>query len=386
MNRLWYLVGALSLVVLAACAPQVSPAPTPTAAAPAPTAAPSAPIASGASPADAAWLQVEQAARKEGRLVIYDATYFAGDKGRAIARAFKDRYGVSVEVLVMGGSSATIERLRTEKRAGQAVADLVNTGSVSGPNLISLGFIKKGVDKELPVLRDKSAFNLDPVYSPDGEEFTIDYLLLTAAVNKNLVKPGEIQSFKDLLDPKWKGKMVMRDPRLGSGPAMLFVVTMRLMNILDDEYFTALGKQNPTLSGAGEQEVVQMVARGEFPVAYNSPVSSSYIPLIKEGAPLRILNPKEGTVGMPGVSQMTNDAPHPNAAKLFLNWILSAEGQTVFHKAQGTQPIRKDVPDFTPSNVEMEPVKKLLPTKWEVGIKTTEEVRAGAMERFFGKR
>lgn len=389
MSKHWISVLVIVSALLAfvmACAPRVTPAPPAPAAAPAPTVAVSAPVSQPASPADAAWQQVEQAARKEGRVVAYDPTYFAGDIGRVVTKAFKDRYGVSAEFLITGGSSASIEKVRAEKRVGQSVADLMITGSVSGPNLISMGFIRKGVDKELPVLKDKSAFGLAPVYSPDGEEFIFEYSLLTAGVNKNLVKAGEIQSYRDLLDPKWKGKIVTRDPRLGSGPAMLTIVTMRLLNILDDDYFMALGRQAPVLSGAGDMEVVNMVARGEIPIAFNNPVSAVYIPLAREGAPLRILNLKEGTVVMPSVIQITNDAPHPNAAKLFINWLLSTEGQTVFHKARGSQPVRKDVSDFTPSNIDMEPVKKLLPTSWDVAIKTTEEVRSGAMEKFFGKR
>ena len=389
MSKHWISVMVIVSALLAfvvACTPKVAPAPPAPTAAPAPTVAPSAPVSLPASLADAAWQQVEQAARREGRVVAYDPTYFAGDIGRAVAKAFKDRYDVSLEVLLTGGSSVSIQRLQVEKKMGQSVADLVITGSVSGPNLISLGLIRKGVDKELPVVRDRSVFSLDPVYSPEGEEFTFEYSLLTAAVNKNLVKAGEIQSYRDLLDPKWKGKIVTRDPRLGSGPAMLTIVTMRLLNILDDDYFMALGRQAPVLSGAGDLEVAQMVARGEIPIAFNNPVSAVYIPLAREGAPLRILNLKEGTVVMPSVIQIANDAPHPNAARLFINWILSAEGQTVFHKARGSQPVRKDVPDFTPSNIDMEPVKKLLPTSWEVAIKTTEEVKAGTMEKFFGKR
>lgn len=384
-NLTWTCLSIVLFLLIMGCAPQSVAPPAP--AAP-PTVAPSVPSSGGATaatPADAAWGKIEQAARKEGRLVVYDASYFAGDIGRAVTKAFKDKYGISVEFLVTGGSSASIERLRAEKRAGQAVASLVATGSVSGPNLVTLGFLQD-MSKELPVLKDRQVFTLEPIYSPGGELITFTYTPFAAGVNTNAVKEGEVQSFYDLLNPRWKGKIIMRDPRLGSGAEMLTITTMRHEKILDDDYFYRLAKQEPVMWGGSSLEGGRKVALGEPPVGFYTSVTTIYAPIIKEGGPLRVVHMKEGSIGMPATVELVKDAPHPNAAKVFANWLLSPEGQRLYHETQATASIRKDLPDFTLAVLRKDPVKKLIPTSWEVALKTNDEVREGVMEKFFGKR
>ena len=384
-KRLFLFVLVVGLL-LAACAPTVSPAPQP--AAPQPAAAPTARPAAvpQVAPDDAAWQEVVKAAQKEGRLIIYDYGLFGGDWGRAVTAAFKNRYGISVDLLITGGSSVTLEKLRVEKKMGITVADMATAGSVSARAMIELGVMKKDVHRDLPALKDKSVFIMDPVYSPGGEAISINYTRLGQGFNTNLVKPGEIQSQYDLLDPKWRGKIAMRDPRLGSGGEPLSVTTFLQTKTLDENFFLRLAEQKPALLGVGYFEVAQMVARGEYAVYWAAGIDNYLSPLIKEGAPISVTPMKEGTIAQSSTLMILEASSHPNAAKLFVNWILTADGQRVLHEVRGAPPFRKDLPDFSPALIASLKFDKIIPFTWELADQVNTDVRGGLMEKLFGKR
>lgn len=377
----------VSLAVLAACTPQAAPAPI-SAPAPVPTAAPVAPAApQPTSPGDAEMQQLIKAAQQEGKLVMYDATFFVGDIRVVVAKAFQERYGIPMEILVSGGSSATIEKLQVEQRMGVNVADLFIAGSISGPRMISLGLTKE-IASQLPVLKkDKAQFILDPTFSPGGEAITFAYILIGVAANNKLVQPGEIKSYKDLMNPKFKGKIIMRDPRLGSGGSPLTLGTFRHLKVLNDEFLGNLAKQQQVaMWGGGEAEVAQMLARGEYLVDMAAGLGLLYGPLIRDGAPLMPVYMEEGTAVMPSLIMASKGAPHPNAARLFINWLLSSEGQSVYHKVDASTPIRKDVADFMPEGMRKEPVKKLLPMNWEISQALLKMIAGKDFEKVFGAR
>lgn len=379
---------AMLLAVLAAmmvaCTPAAGPAPT---AAPVP-ATPQAtqPAAPVASPQDAEWQQVIKAAQQEGKLVMYDATFFVGDRRIAVPKAFKEKYGIPMEILVTGGSSATVERLQVEQKMGVSVADLFVAGSLSGPRMISMGLTRPGA-VQVPAIKDRSAFIMDPVYSPGGEAIIFGYIAIGVAANSKLVQMGEIKSYKDLMKPKYKGKIVMRDPRLGSGGSPLTLGTFRHLKTLDDDFLRTLVKeQGVYMWGGGEQETAQMVARGEYMIDMGAGLDLIYSPLVREGAPVMPVFMEEGTMGMPNLILVSKGASHPNAARLFINWLMSAEGQTVYHQAGATTPMRKDVPNFLPAGMRLEPIKKLLPTNWEISQALNKMIADKDFEKVFGQR
>lgn len=371
------------LVLMVACAPQPVLAPT----APPPTvAAPTPAVAPPPKPEDTQWQQVVKAAQQEGKLIMYDAAFFVGDTRIAIPKAFKERTGISAEVLVTGGSSATIQRLQVEQRTGLSVADVFASGGLSGPRMISLGFTQE-VAGGLPALKEKGVFITDPVFSPGGEAIIFGTTLLGVMANSKLVQPGEIKSYKDLMNPKYKGKIVIRDPRLGSGGSAFTLGTFRHLKILDDDFLRNLVKQQEVVMwGGGESEAAQMVARGEYTVNMGAAIDVLYAALIREGAPVMPVYMQEGTVGDIGVIQMSNKAPHPNSARLFIDWLLTAEGQSVYHKARATSPMRKDVPNFMPPALTKEPMPKFIPITWELSQALNKMIADNDFENVFGKR
>lgn len=361
-------IGVALVLLLVGCTAKSSPPPS----------AQQAPSAQGD-----AWQKVVAAAKKEAKVSIYDPAYFGGALGQLVAKTFGEKYGITLDIQGLPPQTIT-EKLQTEKRIGQFVADLALSGSVSSVRLVKLD-LAQDVSGDLPVLRDRTVFTLPPVWGESGDLLVFQWSASSLVVNTQLVKPGEIQSYWDLLQPKWKGKIIIVDPRTGGGMPITTVTNMRMDKILSDDYFYQLGKHEPSLWAGSNLEPNKMVARGEFAVNWEA-TPQIYLPVLKEGAPIRILNMKEGSIAIPSTLIPIRNAPHPNALRLFLDWFLSAEGQRIYHEAAGSTSLRKDVPDFMYAKAIEDPIKKLLPTTYTHAVKTIEEVNEGVMEKFFGKR
>lgn len=378
MKKHWYGLAVLlvALVVAVGCAPAAAPAPAPAPAAPAaPAPAPK------AAPEDAAWAQVVEAAKKEGSLTIYASSTFGGPVSRALAEGFQEKYGIQVGILV-GSGRGNQERIVLEQTMKKPVADIMQAGLTSLVQVMEKGFTRS-VWQELPALRDKSVFSVDPAYSPDGSVLSFVTSAFGPVINTKQVKPDELKSYYDFLNPKWTGKIVIEDPRGGGGTGFAWWGMMKYANILDDDYFRKLGKQMHFFGGASIP-MYQMVARGEYAFAASSS-DSSVAPLIAEGAPLRMVEMEEGTyVQTLNIGALTH-ASHPNAAKLFINWLFTQEGQTVYAKSASTAPLRKDVTDFTIPGVLGRP-KKILYREWKSNEAYLQYHKEKLHEKVFGAK
>ncbi|MBF8265719.1 MAG: Ferric transporter ATP-binding subunit [Dehalococcoidia bacterium] len=381
-NKRFHLIWpVVLLVLLVSCTPKATPVPTPAAT----TAPPFAPVSvptSNISPLtsqNAAWAKVIEAAKKEGRLVIYGDTVFA-NAGREMTAAFNAQYGIPVDVLVLAGRQ-TLEKIKVEQAIRQPVVDVAQTGVTTGTEIVLSGLAESPVSV-LPELRDRSVFYLDPVYGPQEQIIGIGVTCLGILINTNLVKPGEIKSWYDVLDPKWKGKMIMADPR-GTGTGLNIFSTLTYHKVLDYDYFRKLAEQKPALWGGSSREMELMVGRGEYPVLFG--IGSSVEPLIMEGAPLKLVDPVEGSTAQFEQLTMIKGAPHPNAAKLFINWLLSKEGQTVYNKTVSRLPLRKDLPDYTAEKLKRT-YSKLWNRTWEAAEQSNKDLKSGIVEQIFGKK
>jgi ABC-type Fe3+ transport system substrate-binding protein len=168
----------------------------------------------------------------------------------------------------------------------------------------------------------------------------------TIFYNSKLVTAKEFTSHKDLLNPKWRGKLVVDDPRRG-GPGVATFTFFYLHPELGPDFIRALGKQQMTILRDYAQEV-DAVGQGRYPVLIGG-ADFVAINRAKQGAPIAIVEPqklKEGTDVSPanGNVALFNRAPNPNAAKIYINWLLSKEGQTSFARANGYVSARLDVP------------------------------------------
>jgi len=169
-----------------------------------------------------------------------------------------------------------------------------------------------------------------------------------------LVKPEEIKSYKDLLNPRYKGKMVIDDPR-NAGPGQATFTFFYLHPELGPDFIKALARQELAVFRDYRQEL-DGIAKGKFLILIGT---SDIIAeeRMKQGLPIAILDPRqlaEKSDVSPGSGAVgaLNRPRHPNAARAYLNWLLSKEGQALFSRTLGYISARLDVPtDHSPWRV-----------------------------------
>ena len=359
------LVAVLGLVV--SCASKTA-GPTPSA----PTAVPatSTPVPSTSAthrPEEADWQRVVAAANKEDRLVFYSES-MVGDIGLAVSKGFRQRTGLNVEIIT-GAGATHIERIKSERRAGIQVASVFQGAIVDGNTAKDDGLTVAIAD--LPELRDREVFRLSPLIDEGGHILSNSFSFQTTWVNTKLVKPEEEpKSFRDLLQPKWKGNIGVT---LGAAPTVrAYYWFVRKEKILGDDYFRELGKMavfSPTSRMDGDK-----LAKGDVAISF---VTGHTIlaPFLEAKLPVKPLELEEGVFAFRGQAMaLLQGAPQSNAGRVFINWLFSQEGQTVVHRAGGTQSLRKDVPSFIPSIAQLSLKKALVETS-EDSIKMTRLLR-----------
>jgi iron(III) transport system substrate-binding protein len=353
-SRRLAIVLSVLAVGLAACNPPLAATPTaapppttaPTAA-PKPTAAPTvvqattAPAAAAPTsaptvavkPADPLQPMIDkyyEAAKKEGKLVLYgvgNATLY-----NPVRDAFQKRFpGIELVGVDQRGRESR-EKVLAEQQSKNYVADVVISGTDTQNELVQNGVIEKYEAAELSSV-------IPELVPPDRQNSPRTVSIFTMAVNTNMVPPDqEPKSWKDLLDPKWKGKLAMDDPR-GSGPGGTILSGVEVLYGID-EVDSKLADQNiffATQAGP----ILEALNRGEYAL-FMSSNHTDVIAQRKAGAPIKQIKPPDG-VGVTPINQgLLKNAPHPNAAKLWIEWSLSEEGQLVL-ATQGYAPVRKGV-------------------------------------------
>ena len=254
-------VSVMVALVLVGCTPKggLSVTSTPPFAA---TKTPGLVVTPNISPEESAWNEVVAAAKKEGVVTAYSYSW-RGDSGVAISRAFQSKFGIKVEIITGRGSEFT-ERLKTEQRIGGMIGDLYEGASTHAVNLKKGGLTAN--IKGLPALKELNGFAVSPFVSdPEGHIVAYNLYFYTPYINTDLVKSGEEPKiWKDLLDPKWKGKMLFASPSVSMGAYMQFW-PLKAEGVIDMEYLKALGKQD-ILWTTGMMENMAMLGRGEKPL------------------------------------------------------------------------------------------------------------------------
>ena len=332
------------------------------------------------------WDKLVADAKKEGKVVIIAPS--DPQVREAIPAAFKAKYGITVEYLG-GRSSDMAARLRTERQSGIYTIDVALSGTLT---MASIFYGEKMLDPLRPALIDPqvidgSKWKSGKLWFIDPEDQYILRIFNTRTpmlyLNTNYVKPEEIQSAQDLLNPKFQGKIVTSDPTLpgiGSSDSARFYIQY------GEDFVKKLYIDQKTVLSRDRRQIGDGLARGAWPIAMGAE-DEEMVKLQKEGFPIHrvyslkgmsdIVSPSEGHVGL------FNNAPHPNAAKLFVNWIASREGLDIYSRNRGCSPTRNDINEASfldPEMIAKSGVDYFDSYNWEFVLNTKEKIRLRVKE------
>lgn len=377
-------------LALAACAPAAALSPTSAPRKPAATAVPKAEApAAAAKPAAspkadtkaAEWEQTVAAAKREGKLAIYGPS--GDDAGNALTQGFREKYP-EIELDYSGlGGGPVVTKILTERAAGLYLPDIYIAGA---PGAIASLIPGEALEPMQPFLVGPSVEpskwmggKLD--FSDLGGKYNLNFVGSAQppiVYNPDLVSVSDLKSHVDLLDAKWKGKVAMHDPRTqgpGNGLARFFYVHPDL----GKDFIQRLASTEVVFT-RDERQHLDWAARGQHPIALG-PSQTTAAELRGRGVKLEYVDPaslKEGGYISSGSGSLSvlNKAPHPNAAKVYLNWLLSKEGQTAWTTKTLTVSRRLDTPrDHLPAySVPKEGVRYLEASK-EEHLKLVDEIQ-----------
>ncbi len=295
------------------------------------------------------WQTILGEAKKEGKVVIMGPP--GANSREALTRGFKKAHGIQVEYEGAFGSRHAA-KLHAERGGRKYRVDL----HVGGPTTPIIDFLPAGF--------------IDPIHGylvgPESSDFSqwmggqaafIDeaekyVLVFTTKVNQPLAynprktSLKEIRSWRDFLDPSWKGKIVMADPRI-SGPGAGVVASWYSAENLGEEFIRQMLIQQQITFSRRSRQILEWIVQGRFPVAI-APSDLRATAMQRKGLPIKLRGSntlKEGgwLTSAFGNVMVINKPPHPNAVKVYLNWLLSREGQTAWVKGTRYVSRRLDV-------------------------------------------
>jgi iron(III) transport system substrate-binding protein len=295
---------------------------------------------------DAEWKKVIEAAKKEGKVVVYNGAVGTPALPK-VGAAFEARHGVRFELLEARASELR-ERIRTEQTAGKVRGDVLHDGSTTTALQLA-----EGMFQPHGALPNGSR----PVAPFAVDEFRIPIYVITYGilVNTDLVKPGEEpKTWHDLLDPRWKGKLLADDMRALGGGGLFFLVAAQKFG---KEYHEKLAQQQPH-QNRDLRGNYPRVGRGEYPIYFPFPLAST---LDLKGLPVKTIVPSEGSPYVRFDGTILKNAPRPNAARLFLDFLLSDTAQALY-AGEGFTPVVGGLEGRMPPEVRALGAVKLLGT------------------------
>ncbi len=299
------------------------------------------------------WKQVLAAAKREGKVVVAGVT---GVSARSVLKdAFQSKYPeIEVDYTGLPGRSIT-PRIMMERRVGRKLWDIYMGGGSSSMALKNEGALQNlRPALILPEVKGDKYWNGGVDFSFIDKEkkylFAFSgYLQPQAFVNRSSIPSSQLSSTRQLIDPKFKGKIVINDPRRG-GPGVTRVTALRL--IYGQEFTKKLLTEQDAVFNRNYRQTAEWVVRGRYPIVVGSSrmhvqefwsqgLAKDVVTLPSEA---EIMGSGTGHVGL------IEGAPHPNAARVYLNWILSKNAQELYAKATATNSRRTDVEPVHPES------------------------------------
>lgn len=296
-----------------------------------------------AQPKPSDWDKIVEAGRKEGKVVASIPP--SAELRKLMELTFPKRYGIGVEFVPARGGNI-IRKMVDEAKAGVQYFDL----HIGGTESAITGLLPENVLEPvepffiLPEVKDPKQWWGGHIWADNAKRYIhafVAYQTVSLWSNSDLYKPAEFKSFDDLLNPKLQGKIGISDPRTpGSGNSMWSYMNY----IKGEEYLKRLVAQKLFVT-RDLRVLAENLARGK--IALTSGIAySEFLPFLKAGLPIVPLPvPKEGLYVSGGYGHLMifKNQPHPNATKVFVNWLLGRDGQEIFGRAMGVGSRRLDI-------------------------------------------
>lgn len=297
------------------------------------------------------WDQTVAAAKVEGKVAILTSP---GDEIRRYFDVFQQRFGIATELLVGNGQADLAPKVVTERQAGVFRWDvMMHSPSMGFGGLKPAGALDPlRPTLVLPDVLDNSKWlaGFDGGWADSDRSTTYSFVAeldWTAYVNRNLVAIDQLNKVDQLWEPRWRGKIAWQDPRVpskGSGRAADI-----LQQKGEDRLRALLGPQQPVVTN-DRRQLAEWLIRGQYPAAITldwnalslfqaQGVNFDYVKPLADDDPVAA-----GVSSSSGAVALINRAPHPNAAKVLVNWMLSQEGQSAYAKLTGHNSRRLDIP------------------------------------------
>lgn len=333
------------------------------------------------------WDKTLAEAKREKRLILYTTTQ-AGVR-QALSEGFKKRTELDLDI-VTGRGGEIAAKLLSERRAGLYLADFYLGGTTTLFTQLKPSGVLRPIMPELflPEVLDTKLWYKGVLPFMDKEKLIMQTRLMPGgsqmdtAFDPSLVNKEEIISWYDLLKPKFKGKMNLQDPTSAGKGGNLLSNALAFYG-LNWDYMRALAKQEPVIT-RDQRLMIEWVARGKHVIAIN-PDHDTFYEFKQAGANLGSVIFKE-TIdllggGSSGVGLIANSS-RPNAAKLFLNWFLSKEGQTIFSRSYQSQSAREDTPVDHLADFQIRKPNMEYAIETEEFVLNAEKLRPMALEIF----
>jgi iron(III) transport system substrate-binding protein len=276
--------------------------------------------------------QLIEAATKEGKVVWYTATDV--QVSEKAARAFEAKYpGIKVQV-ERSGSERVFQRISQEYGSKIHNADVIETSDAVHFLLFKKqGWLQQAVPSDVAKHWPKEVKDADGNYAAYRSHLSV------IAYNTRQVKKEEApKSHADLLDPKWRGKLVKAHPGY-SGTIM--TGTHALSEALGWDFFEKLGKQR-VMQVQSSTEPPKKLAQGERPVMADGNEYNVFM-MKEDGVPIEVVYATEGSPVAIGHAALLKNAPNPNAAKLFYAWMFTKEAQQLISDVGGLRSFHPEV-------------------------------------------
>lgn len=282
------------------------------------------------------WESFVKAAGSEGQVTVYATNGF-----EPVFDGFQKRFPAVKLSPVIGRGNQLAQKVLAERRAGKYLADVYLGGIGTPYSMFYRGGLLDPIEPLFTLAEnlDRSKWFQGKFHYADDDGkyiFVFEMALRSDVVySTQLVRPEEITSYWNFVEPKWKGKIAAIDPHVTGVATSSSLSFLYYHPELGPEFLRKLFSQMELTLSRDPRQLLDWLAVGKFALAF---FASDADLAVKQGLPVGRFLPtafKEGVYGRPqrGTVAIFQRAPHPNAALVFINWLLSREGQSVFQKA-----------------------------------------------------